>query len=613
MSQYQYSPCSTPTSIRLLAVSGTQDSPSYAIEEVDLADSPRFEALSYTWTDYDNEEPKPSHGDLNPYGSIPISGAGSLRITLHLAGILQHIHGLLVQPESSGKIWIDQIAVNQHDLDERGHQVSLMQRIYGQAERTLMWIGMSIEHTPVLLNLTKELGDLPPLDIFWTEAMHKDLESRLLAVLFRENEAGYGIAQYVQALNWVLGRPYFKRAWIVQEVVLSTRPTMILGTTPSDVSILYRIMVVISYSSKPALQDIHSLIPDQIAVDRLLSMDTARSWLRGDPTRSTLYSDFLDVLFWLSSSREASDPRDAINAFLAFQKNDSGLDLVADYRLSNGQAYRKFCLDMAQRTGSLAFLGLVRGSADPEIPSWTIDWRVDVSSAGDRWQGYRIGDTPHYPYAAAKGRSCQANEIKREGDMRFVARGRIIDTVQSISHITREEIATFGVENVRLAEEMANLRSTMPTVDIGTPAKAGITKERVFLTLLGHDLGPQPRVEPLQYTTAELISMYERFIDTKTPEPVSEAVHKEKFPQMNLRLIHKRLFLGHKHLFGLGPKAIQPGDCICIIHGSTVPLLLRQCENGKEYTVVGQCYYESWMYGEKVDWEEDEADEFVLI
>ncbi|KAI4941997.1 hypothetical protein J4E91_010384 [Alternaria rosae] len=613
MSAYQYSPCSTPVSIRLLSVSGTQDAPVYEIEEVDLRQEPRFEALSYTWTDYDNEGPEPSKGELNPYGSIPISGAGSLKITLHLASILHHIHGLLVHPKSSGKIWIDQISVNQHDLDERGHQVSLMSLIYGHTERTLMWIGISTEHTPALLNLIRNLGDLPPLDIQWTDKMHKDLESKLIAIFSQENDTGYTTAQYIQALNWALSRPYFKRAWIVQEIVLSSRPTMILGTTPFEIYILYRIIFVIRYSSKAALQVIYSLIPDHIAVDRLLSLDTARRWLRGDPKQSSLYSDFLDVLFWLSSSREASDPRDAINAFLAFQKITSGLQFGADYRMSTGQAYRKFCADMAQNTGSLAFLGLVRGSADAEIPSWTIDWRMDVSSAGDRWQGYRIGDTPHYPYAAAKGRSRHMNDVTKEGDTRLDVRGRIIDTVQFVSNVTHEEIATFGVENVRLAEEMANLRSTMPTVDIDTPIKADIIKERVFITLLGHDLGPQPLVEPLQYTTAELISMYERFIDTKTPEPVSEAVHKEKFPQMNLRLIHKRLFLGQKHLFGLGPKAIQPGDCICIIHGSTVPLLLRQCENGKEYAVVGQCYYESWMYGEKVDWEEDEADEFVLI
>ncbi|OAG16751.1 hypothetical protein CC77DRAFT_943251, partial [Alternaria alternata] len=140
MTSYQYSALS-PGSIRVLAVSGTKDAPSYKIEVLNLTDKPRFEALSYTWNDYDNEEPRAIDGNANTYASIPIAGAGSLKITLHLVHILNHIHGLLVQPGSSGRIWIDQIAVNQRDLDERSHQVALMQQIYGQAERTLMWIG----------------------------------------------------------------------------------------------------------------------------------------------------------------------------------------------------------------------------------------------------------------------------------------------------------------------------------------------------------------------------------------------------------------------------------------------------------------------------------------
>jgi hypothetical protein len=151
----------------------------------------------------------------------------------------------------------------------------------------------------------------------------------------------------------------------------------------------------------------------------------------------------------------------------------------------------------------------------------------------------------------------------------------------------------------------------MPTVDVDTDAKARIIKGRVFITLLAHDLGPQE--EPLEHTTEELVSMYERFIETKESDTVSEAVYKERFAHMNTRILRKRLFLGSKQLFGLGPNAVLPGDSICIVHGSTVPMLLRQCENEKEFTVVGQCYYESWMYGEKVDWEEDEADEFVLV
>jgi hypothetical protein len=187
MSLYPYSRLSTPTSIRLLVVSGSQDAPSYEIEEVDLTDKPRFEALSYTWSNYDTEKPGSIEGNGNTYASIAIAYAGSLKITVHLAGILHHIHGLLIHPESSGRIWIDQIAVNQCDMDERSHQVSLMHHIYGQAERTLMWIGISAEHTPVLLDLIRNLSDIP-LDTDWTKDMLKELCIRIQAILCQKGE-----------------------------------------------------------------------------------------------------------------------------------------------------------------------------------------------------------------------------------------------------------------------------------------------------------------------------------------------------------------------------------------------------------------------------------------
>ncbi|KAG9190231.1 hypothetical protein G6011_08319 [Alternaria panax] len=111
----------------------------------------------------------------------------------------------------------------------------------------------------------------------------------------------------------------------------------------------------------------------------------------------------------------------------------------------------------------------------------------------------------------------------------------------------------------------------------------------------------------------ELISMYEHLIETHSIDDVSEELFKQRISHTDPRLMHKRLLLGREHLFGLGPNAVLPGDCIRIVHESTVPLILRRCENGNEYIVVGQCNYENWMHGENIDWEEDEADEFELV
>lgn len=154
MSHYQYPPFSTPTAIRLLAVSGTESEPNYTLEEVDLDSSPKFECLSYTWQD-DSLQGSNERSYL-----LDMATGGLLNITANLANILRNIHGLLTCDGSSGWIWIDQICVNQEDLEERSHQVSLMQKIYGQAERTLIWVGEADERSPALLDMLRRLDDL---------------------------------------------------------------------------------------------------------------------------------------------------------------------------------------------------------------------------------------------------------------------------------------------------------------------------------------------------------------------------------------------------------------------------------------------------------------------
>jgi hypothetical protein len=50
-----------------------------------------------------------------------------------------------------------------------------------------MWIGISAEHTPVLLDLIRNLSDIP-LDIDWTIDVVKEMGSRIQAILFQEGK-----------------------------------------------------------------------------------------------------------------------------------------------------------------------------------------------------------------------------------------------------------------------------------------------------------------------------------------------------------------------------------------------------------------------------------------
>lgn len=66
-----------------------------------------------------------------------------------------------------------------------------------------------------------------------------------------------------------------------------------------------------------------------------------------------------------------------------------------------------------------------------------------------------------------------------------------------------------------------------------------------------------------------------------------------------------RIVFGEGQGVGPVPKSAKAGDVICVLHGSKVQIVLRSLD--RCYTVIGQCYWRGWMYGEKVDWAEEEG------
>jgi hypothetical protein len=41
----------------------------------------------------------------------------------------------------TGEMWIDQISIDQQDVEEKNHQVSMMADIYEHAETVIAWLG----------------------------------------------------------------------------------------------------------------------------------------------------------------------------------------------------------------------------------------------------------------------------------------------------------------------------------------------------------------------------------------------------------------------------------------------------------------------------------------
>jgi hypothetical protein len=72
------------------------------------------------------------------------------------------------------------------------------------------------------------------------------------------------------------------------------------------------------------------------------------------------------------------------------------------------------------------------------------------------------------------------------------------------------------------------------------------------------------------------------------------------FDQIGKNVTNRRLITTTTGHFGLAPSIVHPKDQIFVILGCSVPVILRQCDQGKEYEVVGECWVDGFMKGEAI-------------
>lgn len=132
MPQYSYSTDPLDSgSIRLLGLMPAKDmsSPIHCrLHDYSLRESDRgihlYEALSYVWGSPEN--PK-----------VVYINNRSLSVTANLYTALLHLRDRAFERV----MWVDSICINQEDNTEKGQQIQLMAKIYGQANRVIVYLG----------------------------------------------------------------------------------------------------------------------------------------------------------------------------------------------------------------------------------------------------------------------------------------------------------------------------------------------------------------------------------------------------------------------------------------------------------------------------------------
>ncbi|KAK1623582.1 heterokaryon incompatibility protein-domain-containing protein [Colletotrichum phormii] len=322
---YQPSRCYTilcsDEEIRILELEpGNSDSLLHANFRNVRLDSERatYEALSYTWADSSGESHRCRPMFIGSYWDV-------IPITRNCEDALRTVR----LDRSSRSIWADSLCINQDDDEERNAQVALMSRIYDTATGVLAYLGPATDDSDkalsAILNSTSR-GDCG----------HRRGERK-------------ACADCELPIRVLLDRPYFRRLWVVQEVVLSRTLTLYCGSKstrwPSSemLSSIYH--------------DLHSWITTwQSATTRPL------------PNFLKLMMDTCNCL--------CKDPRDKVFALLGLVWRWNRWPVFPDYRLTVEEVSIGIAAYLTQRCGLgkavLVFAGANRARR-VTLPSWVPD------------------------------------------------------------------------------------------------------------------------------------------------------------------------------------------------------------------------------------------------
>lgn len=175
-----------------------------------LSELPKYHAISYVW------------GDASHTATILVNG-NRMQVTRNCEYTLKQAtwYG---GDYRRRYYWVDAICINQSNNEEKGHQVPLMGQVYKNAERVLACVGRSNAGSRYLYRKLRRgfgwLGELSNSNFKDSNVMIKDrwgLTPRSTWERLHNEFADF------------LGRPYFSRVWVFQELCLGRSISVCCG------------------------------------------------------------------------------------------------------------------------------------------------------------------------------------------------------------------------------------------------------------------------------------------------------------------------------------------------------------------------------------------------
>jgi Heterokaryon incompatibility protein (HET) len=542
---------------------------------------PAYEALSYVWGPQDHQF------DLFCEGY-------SLKIGSNLHAALCHVR----RTNRERILWIDRICICQEDIEERGHQVSLMGQIFSIATSVIIWLGQ--DETDVL----PAYDMLHRLDKIRCKRPGADLVPSIASYTTIKEEVE------LNSLKRLLNSPWFLRAWTFQEAIFAKSALVVCGTLSISWNTVAETLKLVEAKLPSDLGSPYSA-EFISSTKRFFDIVNSRPPSGSKPSLVTSRKHFKRSTFELLTVRrsaEATDPRDKVFALVNVSSDKSNdarhrhyiwADQVEfifhqpNYRMSLEQVYTAVARHTITVDKNLDILLSVEvPKNDPALPSWVPDWRQPLAE----------------PYR----QTCvlEADETS----MRKGFRATLDSKIELMDHENAEHHAEYNgvivreprrltvkglrmVKIVQIGERCRELESVRFDRIVGDEGNWMSMARRCSMKGVYTPTGEKTEVA---FTRTRLPF---RHFSSILPSPVEEEVALTQSSSLKKRTEiyrncgHRKFFTTEDGYFGLGPLTIRVADIVYLLLGSTVPVLLRPI-TPDTMTFVGEAYVHGLMDGE---------------
>lgn len=520
-----------------------------------------YQALSYVWGgDSRNKEL------ITPDGIIPITAS----LYKALLALRQNDHPVMV--------WVDAVCINQADTAEKATQIRLMPEIFQACECAYAFLS---EGSPAINQALEMLMQVRARTI-WEERQRSkgdgagDRDPPQALAPWGGKRLPPPDAPIWSSVKALFTLPYFRRAWIIQEVVAAPSVKFVCGNWLIDWKDFYAALEVLDREVDIAEYE-EGISDIKASWEPFVKLAVQREW----EARQHRWS----LLMLLEHFRyvESTLSRDRLFALVGLASDGNEAKFEPDYDSSFQDIVLRFAKAFVHQGRGIQLLyragiSCSESERDSRFPSWVPDWTtkrpIGLHDSSETDVTFSACGPQHPHIVLGPG----SNELSVDGyDM---------DTILNITTAsnTESEWSAYFAEIDAMIDKAVLSNTIGPKEDLKWKVPIAAAP---FPTKLSYDAFRKYIASPL-HNSANNLDRYDREVNARKSYTAS----------LEGTLAGWKFVVTKRGFAGVVPALTRVGDTVAVMKGGCVPFVLRESGDGERWRLVGECYVCGIMKGE---------------